>query len=331
MKALAGSVLLWAVAGTAAGEARLGAYLGGGCDGAKRLPAFTQWLGRAPDLASDFFDRSGWGQLASSSAWSARCWKRTGLPASFAVPMLPNGPGYSLADGAAGLYDEAFRGIARTLVKEGHPDAILRLGWEFNGGWYPWAAASDPAAWVAYFRRIVTVMRGEPGARFRFDWCPTLGRQSIRPDTVYPGDDVVDFIGLDVYNQSWAKPAPTPEQRWNELLDQPYGLRWHRDFAAAHTKPVSFPEWGTGTRPDGHGGGDDPYFIGKMADWIASGNTAYQVYWDYTAGDYNGRLSDGRQPGAAAAFRERFGPTAGAARSFPAPKPSNPLNVSTAP
>jgi hypothetical protein len=285
----------------------LGVYQGGGCDGVKRLPVFSGWFGRPPDLALDFFATNSWDALVSSADWSIICWEPTGLSMSFSIPMLPQVADANLADGAAGRYDATFTRIARTLVNHGFAGAALRIGWEFNGGWYPWAAGKDPASWVAYWRRIVTVMRAVPGARFRFDWNPALGKLGLAPDSVYPGDEYVDVIGLDVYNQSWTTPMPAPEQRWLELLNQPYGLQWHRDFALAHGKPVSFPEWGTGTRPDGRGGGDDPVFVERMADWIAASHLAYHAYWDYPAGDYNARLSDGHQPEAGAAFLRRFG------------------------
>lgn len=284
----------------------LGVYQGAGCDGVKRMAQFTAWFGRKPDLALDFFAINSWDGVVSSADWAIICWEPTGLPMSFSLPMLTQNPADTLADGAAGKYDRVFRRVARTLVKHGYRDAVVRIGWEFNGNWFPWRASRDPQSWVAYWRRIVTVMRSEPGAAFRFDWCPAMGRQGIAPDAVYPGDEYVDIIGMDIYNQSWTVPMPPPEQRWKELLNQPYGLRWHRAFAEAHGKPISFPEWGTGTRPDGRGGGDDPYFIARMADWIAGSQVAYQSYWDYPAPDYNARLSAGRQPAAGAAFLDRF-------------------------
>ena len=290
----------------AARAAELGVYQGAGYDGVKRLDTFTEWLGGKPDRAIDFFAQNTWESMVSSAAWSATCWKKTGLPMTFSVPMLTQSPGATLAKGAAGEYDQHYRTIARYLVNNGHAAAVIRLGWEFNADWYPWRAAADPASWVAYWKRIVDAMREVPGQRFRFEWCPILGIQAIRADKLYPGDDYVDLIGLDTYNDSWT-PGVTPEQRWKTLMDQPYGLKWHRDFAAQHGKPATFPEWGTGLRPTGQGGGDDPYFIRQMAKWIAAGDVAYHVYWDYPAADYNARLSDGHQPRAAAAFLERYG------------------------
>jgi hypothetical protein len=300
-------VLLIACASPPAGAAApLGVYQGGGCDGVKRLPQFTAWFGRPPDQLLDFFAMNNWDAVASSADWSIICWEKTDFPMVFSLPMLTKAAGDSLADGAAGKYDATYQRIARTLARHGFADAVVRLGWEFNGDWFPWAAHKDPRAFVDYWRHIVTVMRAVPGAAFRFDWCPILGRQKIAPDQVYPGDAFVDIIGTDVYNQSWTYPLDKAKERWNELLNQPYGLQWQRDFAALHRKPVSFPEWGTGTRPDGRGGGDDPYFIEQMADWIGGSNLAYHSYWDYPAPDYNARLSNGRLPAAGAAFLKRF-------------------------
>jgi len=149
-------------------------------------------------------------------------------------------------------------------------------------------------------------MRSAPGAAFIFDWCSAQGYQQIPAVNVYPGDEYVDVIGYDLYNQVWLKEKPTPEQRWNQLLTQAYGLNWLATFATQHSKPISFPEWATGSRPDGHGGEDDDYFVDHLADWIRQHNVAYHAYWDYNAKDFDGKLSDGRRPRSAAAFFKAF-------------------------
>jgi hypothetical protein len=294
------------VAFVAHGAPRLAVYQGNGCSGVKRLPEFTAWLGRKPDLMLDFFAADTWQALHDDAGWTLGCWQKAGMSAVFSVPMLPHGK-FSLREGATGAYDNHFRDLARELVRRGFGDAIIRLGWEFNGGWYPWMAEKDPKMWVEYWRRIVSVMRSVPDAKLRFDWCPAQGVVHVKPDTVYPGDDVVDIIGQDLYNQTWTPHIDTPEQRWDELVNMPYGLKWHREFARAHGKPESYPEWGTGTRPDGHGGGDDAYFIERMAEWLGGGNVAYHGYWDIAAPDFNARLSDGHQPLAARSFQRAFG------------------------
>ncbi len=289
----------------AASSAPLGVYLGPGCSGAARVSEFQTWLGRRLERASDFFSDHSWFELTKAAQRSARCWAPTGLAMSFGLPMLPKDSGATLALGARGDYDAHFAKVAEALIANGQADAVIRIGWEFNHGWFTWRAAADPAAWVIYWRRIVTAMRAVPGARFRFDWCPGWSKGQIAPPEVYPGDEYVDIIGMDVYNSSWH--PVTPEQRWQSKLNAPFGLKWQKEFALAHGKPMSYPEWGTGTRPDGHGAGDDAHFIRQMAAWIDAAPVAYHNYWDFRAPDYDARLSDGSKPQAAAAFLDSLG------------------------
>lgn len=286
---------------------QFGVYLGAGCDGTKRLPAYTAWLGRTPDRALEFLDNSSWENMLNAAKWASGCWLKTGLSMTYSVPMLVR-TGGTLAEGASGAYDSNFRRLAAILIAAGHSDAIIRIGWEFNGNWYQWAASKDPGSWVAYWRRIVLAMRSAPGARFKFDWCPAIGTLAIAPEKVYPGDDVVDIIGLDVYNQSWIVNWSDPEARWKDFLDGKNGLTWHRNFALAHAKSIAYGEWGTGTRPDGHGGGDDPLFVERMAAFIALPGVLYHDYWEYTAADYDSKLSTGKFPLAAEAFLKAYRP-----------------------
>jgi len=248
-----------------------------------------------------------WDTMVANDPWSMKCWKGGGIKAiTYSLPMLPENGSATLAEGAAGKFDHVFANFANTLVANGYPNAVIRIGWEFNGDWYAWAAGKDPQSWITYWRRIVTAMRAAPGSNFKFDWCPGNGWTAFRAEDAYPGDAYVDIIGLDEYNATWNANATTPALRWKEQVEQRHGLKWHADFAAAHGKPISFPEWGTGTRHDGHGSGDDPLFIEQMAEWIASHNVAYHNYWDYDHPHFSGRISDNGQPLAAAAFLKKF-------------------------
>ena len=283
---------------------RLGVYLGPGCMGTARLQDFTAWLGRRPSHGIDFLSDHSWPELVKAATRSARCWQPEGLAMSFAVPMLPRNGNATLAAGSRGDYDAYFADVARVLVAHGFGSAVVRVGWEFNHNWFGWRADKDPQAFVVYWRRIVDAMRAVPGAKFRFDWCTGWSKGQIAPDEVYPGDAHVDIVGMDLYNTSWNPMGP--EQRWALKLSAPFGLDWQKSFAAAHGKPVSFPEWGTGLRPDGRGGGDDAYFIDKMVAWLATSDLAYHNYWDFKAPDFHARLSDGHQPGSEAAFLKAF-------------------------
>lgn len=282
----------------------LGVYLGAGCDGVKRLDAYERWLGRDVDQTLEFIS---WKVLSKGTTWGVKCWSKAGRKnVVYSLPMLPDDKSATLADGAAGKLDHVFRTYAKRLVENGYGAAIVRIGWEFNADWYPWAAKHDPQAWIEYWRRIVTAMRSVPGAEFKFDWTAAGGWSSFRAEKAYPGDEYVDIIGLDFYN-NLNRANVTPQERWKQRMSAPHGLEWHRRFATAHRKPMSYPEWGTGTGRDTHGGDDDPYFIEQMAKWIASNDVAYHNYWEFKAPIFDSKLSDGRRPAAARAFVHAFG------------------------
>jgi hypothetical protein len=283
----------------------VGTYGGSGCDGVPAVAAFERWLGRDMDLVLDFVQfREDWTEMLQHAEWMARCWREAGRTPVVSVPMLveKGGRNVSLRRGAAGAYDAHFRRLAEILVAAGYGGVIIRLGWEFNGDWYVWSAGGKEEAFIGHWRRIVATMRAVPGARFAFDWNPNLASAPVAA-RAYPGDDVVDFIGLDAYNHSW--PAMRePERRWRYLMEHTNGLRWHRDFAAARGKPRSFAEWGTGSRADGHGGGDDPLYVRNMLAWMREGEpVAYHCYWNYPDPTYDALLTNGRWPRAAAALR----------------------------
>ena len=308
-----GFILLSGLIGTRATAApQIFAYEGAGCTGAGALPAFEKMLGRKVDGVSDFVARDSWADAQQETAWALGCWKGKGYKLQLAVPMVTDdldGP-TALASGATGGYNAQFTQLAKMLVSNGFGDAYIRIGWEFNGSWYKWAASSSPTKWKAYFRQIVGAMRAVSGANFKFVWNPNIGPQQTSPDLVYPGDDVVDIVGLDAYNASWVSGYTVATTRWNDILNQTWGLAQTAAFAKAHAKPVALPEWGTGQRPDGHGGGDDPLYITNMASWLTNSSAAYASYWDYAQSDYNAKLSDGQSPKAAAAYVKAFGAAA---------------------
>jgi beta-mannanase len=219
------------------------------------------------------------------------------------VPMVaPNEPPLGddaaaalLRDGARGRYDQHFRTLAQRLVARRAGDTVLVLGWEMNGTTYTGRCAPDPTAWKDYWRRIVMAMRGVPGQRFRFDFAPVRGAQAVPWTDCYPGDDVVDIIGMDSYDQ---RPGGT----FDEFASQPYGLRAHADFAAAHGKPMSYPEWGL------YHHGDNAGYVCAMSTWISTHHVAYHSISDYCP---HGVWRCADNPRAARAYRQAFGVTGG--------------------
>jgi hypothetical protein len=288
----------------------VGAYRGPGCDGRAAMAEFETFLGRKVERTVDALNAESWNEMRRSIPWITKCWAGSGIELTLSVPMLPSGGSGTLREGAEGAYDAVFMTTAHALVRNGLEDATIRIGWEFNGNWMPWAASKDPESFKRYFRRIVEKMRSVHGQRFKFEWCPNHGRKNMDPTDAYPGDDVVDIIGMDVYAETWDASTADPHARFQYFLDQPFGLKWHRDFAGERGKPMSYPEWGVGDKPGGGGVGDDPVFVEGMADWFEETKPLYQSYWDVQATDYNARMSNDQFPRAAAMFRKRFGAAA---------------------
>ena len=308
----------------------LGVYSGSG--NIAGTVAFGARLGRPLNYAHDFLDRGTWASM-NDTAWLARRWTAAGYTDRLVltVPMMPEGVG-TLAGGAAGDYNQYFRTLAETLVATGQGSAVLRIGPEFNGNWYRWTidVANGGALYAQYFRQIVNTMRAVPGASFKFDWTANNGSSwtangtQLDAESAYPGDAYVDYIGLDVYDQSWGTWNRDPVARWNEYLNAKNGMRWHASFAASRGKPMTFPEWGLASRTDGNGGGDTPYFVEQMYWWLRTHNVAYHLYFE--SQDPNGEygIFGGRFPNAAARFVELFGASGPVDAPMPPPAPPAP-------
>jgi hypothetical protein len=188
--------------------------------------------------------------------------------------------------GAAGAYDSYARQLAANLVAARMGNAVIRLGHEMNDTLYHDALGNDPAQygdWAAYWARIARTMRSVPGAHFLFDWNVNAGYRDIPFDSYYPGDGVVDMIGVDIYDAGMPGSPADAAVRWERLDNEPGGLAQIVAFARKHGKPLSFPEWGLVSASDG-GLGDDPAYVTGIAGAIRDNDVVYQAYFDRSAG-----------------------------------------------
>jgi len=253
--------------------------------------AFANRTGTKVSIASDFLPTTdGWSGVDGDNGsiqWLATAWKSSGLTLSLGVPIIPTTssgqPEGTLAAGASGSYNSYFTKLATKLVAFGESNAYLRLGWEFDGSWYPWHAqgVSAGAEFASYFRQIVTSMRSVPGASFRFVWNPdasAFGPQGHSVTAAYPGNAYVDVIGLELYDWNWGPPE-TPQAAWKYTFLPELSTAEH--FARSMGKPLSLSEWGVVTA-NSHGFGDDPYFIKEMIQWIKSPthNVVFESYFN---------------------------------------------------
>ena len=273
----------------AAGSVRLGVFRGTSVDG---VDEFAAWLGGSVDYALDFSARKTWADIADPQ-YMLDEWRNSEYRMVYAVALLPTDEPGSMRAGAQGRYDKHFRRLARNLVAAGQKDAILRLGWEFNLNTWPWSTGNEQA-FIRYWRHVVTAMRSVPGQRFQFDWNVNVGDTAHDAYRYYPGPKYVDYVGVDVYDVSWT-PETYPYDHdcsdacqlarrqvvWDRLHGGRYGLLYWADFARARGKRMSLPEWGLWRRPDGHGGGDNAYFIEQMHAFVDDprNRVAYQGSW----------------------------------------------------
>ena len=280
----------------------LGVYRGGA--NAAKVDLFAAWANQPLVWAEDFLDRKSWSDITND--WFMERWGdwksgRSQRQLIVSVPMLPESEtaqdesggdatdgavpdlGQALEDGANGDFNAYFVEVAENLAAEGLADgAVVRLGWEFNGTWYPWAAEHNPEAFVDYWHEIVTAMRGVTGAAgLTFCWNPNSGHSNVAKEDAYPAFDAdVDAIGVDVYDQSWSfYPWPSTatadevrvrqEKAVYETLSADDGLMGWAKFAWAKNKPLMLPEWGLFDRRDGHGGMDNPLFVRMIHAFVS--------------------------------------------------------------
>jgi hypothetical protein len=315
-----------------------GAYLDYGERGVARIAEFSEWLGGADvRVGHTYLPGDVWSNIEGRpgflEAWADWRTGRADRMLVLNVPMLErNEEGLSdatvrslLREGADGRFDHHFRALAERLVGLGVPDTVIVLGWEMNGITYSHRCGPDPASWKAYWKRAVTAMRSVPGQRFRFDFTPSRGRDAVPWTECYPGDDVVDIIGMDAYDQ----PSGMP---FAEQVREPYGLQAHVDFAKAHGKPVSYPEWGLFRN------GDNVEYTRGMLDWMDEHRPLYNTITDYCP---HGVWQCDENPRASAAYRSalsgrtalpRIPPAAGpvtgpATEQVPPPDDCSPLDL----
>jgi hypothetical protein len=283
------------------------------------MTSFAQQTETTPTVATIYLNGSnGWATMDGSGGslnWFLTPFKGSGYTLSLGVPIIPtNSSGTAvgtLAQGASGAFNSYYVTLAQSLVAGGQSNAYLRLGWEFDGNWMPWQAttASAEASFATYFQQIVTAMRSVSGEQFRFEWNPDAGaftQSGYSVAAAYPGNAYVDVIGLDAYDQSWATPQ-TPTNAWTSTTLPT--LVAAQQFASAHGKPLAFPEWGVTIRSDGHGLGDDPYYVNQMVSWMenSSNDVAYEAYFDAAISGVNADITGGSFPNSLAAFTADLG------------------------
>lgn len=216
----------------------------------ENINEFELWRGTKLDLVTCYANYSGRFDEVYNSEWNVS-YQGAGRRLCFAVPI--GGDDVSVNDIIAGAGDSTYNELARLLVKYGLNNAIIRIGWEADipNNW-PWArTVNNSEEYKSAWRRIRGIF-AQHSKDFKFTFEGSIGSRlegsannNAWFDLAYPGDDVVDLVGCDVYN-FYGTRVNVDGSGWNTLTDPDFGLGLNdvASFARQHNKGLIVPEWG---------------------------------------------------------------------------------------
>lgn len=154
----------------------------------------------------------------------------------------------------AGEFDDAFTKWAKDAAADSRR-VLLRFGFEANGDWFSWGG--QPDLYVAAWRRVHALFSEAGADNVKWVWSPNVVSIPRTKENdlhhYYPGDDVVDWLGLDGYNFG------EDYDQWHgwESFEQIFG-KVVADLAQRHPdKPIMIAETGSA-----------PGAPGRKAEWI---------------------------------------------------------------
>jgi len=172
---------------------------------------------------------------------------------------IASDPAWSLRTAVlSGQNDGYIDSWARGLSAYGLP-VLLRFAHEMHNQTYPWSVGVNGNTATDYldsWRHVRAIFARYKTDNVKWVWNPnTMGTASAADyilvyRQLYPGDDLVDWIGLDIYNTGPALDWGAPYWRsFDDVLTQPYNA-----ITAVSSKPLILPEIGTaevgGSKPD---------------------------------------------------------------------------------
>ena len=315
--ALGALLLLQAGAASAAGgtfsHSRSGMPWASGMSGWNRpststMPKIEAWRGHKFDVILGWAPQTDWKSFVGYfEGGGFGAFARQPARAVIRTPLLMKGNAGQFSQCAKGAFDIYFRKAAQAVARTGKRDTVFALGWEANGSWFPWSIGSNPDGYKACFRRVAGVIRSViNGATIEWPMAEK-GHLKFSVEKAYPGDDVVDVVGLSFYDRF---PSFTSVQLWNVSLQKSYnggpvGLKTWLDLAKRHGKKLSLGEWAVS---DGRGGGsDNALFIEQVVAFLKQNAAyiAYETYYNCGGGIYQ-VYPESNNPKAGAMYRSLY-------------------------
>ena len=164
------------------------------------------------------------------------------VPLITVEPYSPPGDDRPVLDTVVlGYRDSQIANLADVAAASKPQVIYVRWGQEMDlSGLYPWAA-NNPAMFRAAFRHVVSLFREHGATNVKWLWSPAGVKGA---EAYYPGDDVVDFIGLTILEDSkWDHGYDLPPQSFIDLVAPKY------DVVQRFEKPVIIAELGVSGDP----------------------------------------------------------------------------------
>lgn len=236
--------------------AYFGAYTTPRPDRRASISALERLVGRRFDIEHAYYR---WDDTfpTADDAWTAQQGRIPFL--AWSSKLHQTGRSVRWADIAGGRYDATIDARADALRRFGQP---LLLTFQHEPGSLVGTGpdkGGSAADYVAAWRHIVTRFRQRGVTNVSFVWTVTAfalrnGLNSPAASSLYPGDDVIDWIAADGYNQfGCAAFGHAPWRSFQEIFRGFYA------WATPHHKPLMVAEYGVQ---------EDPSRPGRKGDWF---------------------------------------------------------------
>ena len=201
-----------------------------------------------------------------------------------------NQPAYSLQKIASGDFDSYIVRFAEA-VRTQQRTVILRFAHEMNGDWYPWSeknSGNRPGDYVKAWRHVHDLFSAVGATNVIWLWSPNVlrGAPGVDLASLYPGDQYVDWMGVDAYGFG--------EKTASEVLDSTARILYR-----ISDKPLLISE--TGAEP----GAEQAGWTASLFRWIKQNPRTIGFVWFQHSEDEGG-LHDYRfdiNPATKSAFR----------------------------
>ena len=151
--------------------------------------------------------------VTNSGSWIPQYGTRAPLEV-VSMALLPAQNKGQFSTCAAGAFDDYFRQVGANLQRSLALSVVVRLGWEANigSGVHPWGVntADQVPAYVQCWRHAALALK-TGGPRLNLEWTNAKKTQNkaLSVLAMYPGNDVVDLIGVHYYDTGPLKNTQT--------------------------------------------------------------------------------------------------------------------------